>query len=230
MGIKKSRKGYTQVYTGNGKGKTTAAIGLAIRAAGAGLKVFIAQFIKMGDYSEIKALKRFSDLITVEQFGLGRFANRIPAPADIKAARKGLERVKSVLATDEYNIVIMEEANVAVKLGLFGVQDLLKIIINKPHDKELVITGRGASPRVIEIADLVTEMKPIKHYFQKGVPARVGIEKEWEPNPSLWIRTDWLIDILVNTRFKFFGAGNCFKDQLVVDGNGWNRSRFSEKI
>jgi len=177
MGIKKSRKGYTQVYTGNGKGKTTAAIGLAIRAAGAGLKVFIAQFIKMGDYSEIKALKRFSDLITVEQFGLGRFANRIPAPEDIKAAKKGLERVKIVLATDEYNIVIMEEANVAVKLGLFGVQDLLKIIINKPQDKELVITGRGASPRVIEIADLVTEMKPIKHYFQKGVPARVGIEK-----------------------------------------------------
>lgn len=177
MGIKKSRKGYTQVYTGNGKGKTTAAIGLAIRAAGAGLKVFIAQFIKMGDYSEIKALKRFSDLITVEQFGLGRFANRIPAPEDIKAAKEGLERVRTVLATDEYNIVIMEEANVAVKLGLFGVQDLLKIIINKPYDKELVITGRGASPRVIEIADLVTEMKPIKHYFQKGVPARIGIEK-----------------------------------------------------
>ena len=177
MGIKKGRKGYTQVYTGNGKGKTTAAIGLAIRAAGAGLNVFIAQFIKMGDYSEIKALKRFSDLITVEQFGLGRFANRIPAPADIKAAQKGLERVKSVLATDEYDIVIMEEANVAVKLGLFGVQDLLEIIINKPRDNELVITGRGASPRIIEAADLVTEMKLVKHYFQKGVPARVGIEK-----------------------------------------------------
>ena len=79
--------------------------------------------------------------------------------------------------TDEYHIVIMEEANIAVKLGLFGVQDLLRIIINKPQEKELVITGRGASPRVIEIADLVTEMKPIKHYFQKGVPARVGIEK-----------------------------------------------------
>ncbi len=109
MGSKKGRQGYTQVYTGNGKGKTTAAIGLAIRAAGAGLKVFIAQFIKMGDYSEIKALKRFSDLITVEQCGLGRFANRIPAPEDIKAAQKGLERIKSVMATDEYNIVIMEE-------------------------------------------------------------------------------------------------------------------------
>jgi cob(I)alamin adenosyltransferase len=173
----KTRKGYTQVYTGNGKGKTTAAIGLAIRAAGAGLNVFIAQFIKMGDYSEIKALKRFSDSITVEQFGLGRFANRKPTPEDIEAAQKGLERVRAIMAADEYDIIIMEEANVAAKLGLFAVQDLLKIIINKPSDKELVITGRGASPRIIENADLVTEMKPIKHYYQKGVPARVGIEK-----------------------------------------------------
>jgi len=177
MGSNKKRKGYTQVYTGNGKGKTTAALGLSIRAAGAGLRVFIAQFIKMGDYSEIKALKRFSDLITVEQFGLGRFANRKPSPEDIAAARKGLERVRAVMGSDEHDIIIMEEANVAAKLGLFGEQDLLKIIINKPSDKELVITGRGASPRIIENADLVTEMKPIKHYFQKGVPARVGIEK-----------------------------------------------------
>jgi len=177
METQKTRKGYTQVYTGNGKGKTTAAIGLAIRAAGAGLNVFIAQFIKMGDYSEIKALKRFSDLITVEQFGLGRFANRKPAPEDIEAAQKGLERVRAVMAADKYDIIIMEEANVAAKLGLFAVQDLLKLIINKPSDKELVITGRGASPRIIENADLVTEMKQIKHYFQKGVPARIGIEK-----------------------------------------------------
>jgi cob(I)alamin adenosyltransferase len=131
----------------------------------------------MGDYSEIKALKRFSDLITVEQFGLGRFTNGKPTPEDIKAAQKGLERVKSVLVSDEYSIIIMEEANVAVMLGLFAVQDLLKIIINKPYDKELVITGRGAAPRIIENADLVTEMKDIKHYFQIGVRARVGIEK-----------------------------------------------------
>ncbi len=177
MGSKKSRKGYTQVYTGDGKGKTTAAIGLAIRAAGAGLKVFMAQFIKMGDYSEIKALKRFSDLISVEQFGLGRFTNGKPRSEDIKAAQKGLERVISVMGSDDYDIIIMEEANVAVKLGLFAVEDLVKIILNKPYDKELVITGRSASPRIIEAADLVTEMKPIKHYFQKGVPARVGIEK-----------------------------------------------------
>ena len=177
MGTKKKKRGYTQVYTGNGKGKTTAAIGLAIRAAGAGLKVFIAQFIKMGDYSEIKALKRFSDMITVEQFGLGRFTNGKPAPEDIAAAQKGLKRVKEVMSSDDYKIIILEEANVAVMLGLFAVQDLLKIIINKPYEKELVITGRGASPRIIESADLVTEMKDIKHYYQKGVRARVGIEK-----------------------------------------------------
>jgi cob(I)alamin adenosyltransferase len=174
---KKSWKGYTQVYTGNGKGKTTAAIGLSIRAAGAGLKVYIAQFIKMGDYSEIKALRRYSDLITVKQFGLGRFINRKPAPEDIQAAQKGLIKVKSVLVSDDYDIVILEEANVAVKLGLMAVEDLLKLIINKPYDKELVITGRGASPRIIENADLVTEMRPIKHYYQKGVLARAGIEK-----------------------------------------------------
>ena len=177
MQEKKKKRGYTQVYTGNGKGKTTAAIGLAIRAAGAGLKVYIAQFIKMGDYSEIKALKRFSDLITVEQFGLGRFTNGKPAPEDIAAARKGLERVKSVMLSNYYNIIILEEANVAANLGLFPVQELLKIIINKPYDKELIITGRSASPRIIENADLVTEMKDIKHYYQKGVRARVGIEK-----------------------------------------------------
>jgi cob(I)alamin adenosyltransferase len=170
-------RGYIQVYTGNGKGKTTAAIGLAIRAAGAGLKVFIAQFIKMGDYSEIKALKRFSDLITVEQFGLGRFTDGKPLPEDIAAAQKGLKRIKSIMVAEEYKVIILEEANVAAKFGLIRIQDLLGLIINKPYDLELVITGRYASPRVIENADLVTEMVPIKHYFEKGVPARVGIEK-----------------------------------------------------
>ena len=174
---KNEGRGYIQVYTGNGKGKTTAAIGLAIRAAGAGLKVFIAQFIKMGDYSEIKALRRFSDLITVEQFGLGRFTDGKPLPEDIDAAQKGLKRIKAIMAAEEYKVIILEEANVAAKFGLIRVQDLLGLIINKPYDVELVITGRYASARVIENADLVTEMMPIKHYYEKGVPARVGIEK-----------------------------------------------------
>jgi cob(I)alamin adenosyltransferase len=173
----KRRRGYTQVYTGNGKGKTTAALGLSIRAAGAGLKTFIAQFIKMGDYSEIKALKRFSDLIRVEQFGLGRFTNGKPSPEDIEAAQKGLERIKSIMASDAYKIIILEEANVAVKYGMITVEDIIDLIVNKSFETELVITGRGASEQIIEVADLVTEMRPVKHYFQAGVPARVGIEK-----------------------------------------------------
>ena len=174
---KDETRGYIQVYTGNGKGKTTAAIGLSIRAAGAGLKVYIAQFIKRGDYSEIKALRRYSDLITVEQFGLGRFTDGKPLPEDIAAAQKGLKQVKSILASEEYKVIILEEANVAVKYGLLREQDLLGLMVNKPYDVEMVITGRHASSRVIEIANLVTEMLPVKHYFEKGVPARVGIEK-----------------------------------------------------
>lgn len=174
---KEETRGYIQVYTGNGKGKTTAAIGLAIRAAGAGLKVYIAQFIKMGDYSEIKGLRRYSDLITVEQFGLGRFTDGKPLPEDIAAAQKGLRKIKSIMASEEYKVIILEEANVAAKFGLVREQDLLGLIVNKPYDTELVITGRYASSRVIAIADLVTEMVDVKHYFEKGVPARVGIEK-----------------------------------------------------
>ncbi len=170
-------KGYVQVYTGDGKGKTTDAFGLSIRAAGAGLKVFIAQFLKKGNYSEIKALKRFSDLITVEQFGSGCLIKGKPATEDIEAARKGIEKVKSVVSSGNYKMVILDEANVAVKLGLFPAEDLLYIIADKPEEVEIVVTGRNADQRVIEKADLVTEMKEIKHYFQKGVKARVGIEK-----------------------------------------------------
>jgi len=173
----KEFKGYIQVYTGNGKGKTTAALGLAIRAAGAGLKVFIAQFIKMGEYSEIKALKRFKGLITVEQFGSGRFIKGKPSASDIEAARKGVEKIKAAFTSGQHNVIIMEEANVAAALGLLSVEDILKIMDEKPKDVELVITGRGADSRIIEKADLVTEMKEVKHYFQKGVKARIGIEK-----------------------------------------------------
>jgi len=170
-------KGYVQVYTGDGKGKTTAVLGLSIRAAGAGLKVFIAQFIKNGDYSEIKALKRFSDLITVEQFGLGCFIRGKPTSEDMEAARKGIEKVKSIITSGNYKIVILDEANVAVKLGLFPAEDILSIMADKPEEVEIVITGRNADQRIIEKSDLVTEMKEIKHYFQKGVKARIGIEK-----------------------------------------------------
>ena len=170
-------KGYIQVYTGDGKGKTTAAIGLAIRAAGAGLRVLIAQFIKRGEFSEIKSLKRFSDLITVAQFGRGHFVVRDVPPECIEKAHDGLECVTSCIVSGEYDVVILEEANVAVKRGFLSVQDLLDLIDIKPDNVEMVITGRNADPKIIARADLVTEMKKIKHYFDQGQRARIGIEK-----------------------------------------------------
>jgi cob(I)alamin adenosyltransferase len=170
-------EGYVQVYTGDGKGKTTAAIGLAIRAAGAGFKVYMAQFLKKGDYSEIKALERFGDLITVEQFGLGRFVKGQPETEDIVAARDGLESIKKVLSAGRHRLVILDEANVAAACGLVSIEELLSVIEQKPDHVELILTGRGAASPVIERADLVSEVKAVKHYFNKGVKARVGIEK-----------------------------------------------------
>ena len=169
--------GYIQVYTGDGKGKTTAALGLALRAAGAGLKVYIGQFIKSGDYSEIKALARFADQITVEQYGLGRFIKGRPSPEDVAAAQEGLTAIRCAMTSGRYHVVIMEEGNVAAACGLIPVEEILNLMADKPGDVELIVTGRGADARVIDGADLVTEMKAVKHYYQAGVPARSGIER-----------------------------------------------------
>ncbi|MBW1864381.1 MAG: cob(I)yrinic acid a,c-diamide adenosyltransferase, partial [Deltaproteobacteria bacterium] len=141
-------KGYLQVYTGNGKGKTTAALGLSLRAAGAGMKIYIAQFLKQGDYSEIKALERFSDVIVVEQFGLGQFVKGQPTQAEIDSARDGLDKARQQLLSGDYDMVILEEANVAVAVGLFPVKDLMEFIQQRPDHVELVITGRNAAPEV----------------------------------------------------------------------------------
>jgi len=170
-------KGYIHIYTGNGKGKTTAALGLAIRAAGAGLQVLFAQFIKGRLYSELKALSRFSDQIKVEQFGLPHFINGKPSAPDIEAARFGLESLKSSMLSGNFDMIIIDEGNVAVTFGLISKQDILDLMALKPENLELVITGREAMPEVIDKADLVTEMKDIKHYYNEGVEARVGIEK-----------------------------------------------------
>ena len=170
-------KGYVQVYTGNGKGKTTASLGLSVRAAGAGLKVFMVQFLKQGDYSEIKALERFSDLITVEQYGLGKFVKGKPSPEDMAAGQKGYDRVMEILKNGEHDLVVVEEGNVAVMCGIFPEKSLLDLIDLKPEHVELVITGRGATEAVIDRADLVTEMREVKHYYSQGVAARTGIEK-----------------------------------------------------
>ncbi|MBL6967962.1 MAG: cob(I)yrinic acid a,c-diamide adenosyltransferase [Desulfobacteraceae bacterium] len=169
--------GYVHVYTGNGKGKTTAAFGLALRAAGAGLKVYVAQFVKGMEYSELKAVERLSDFITIRQYGLGFFINREPNKKDIKAAREGLKEVREIMCSGAYDVVILDEANIATYYDLFSVEDLIDVIRAKPEGVELVITGRMADPLVIEAADLVTEMKEIKHYYDSGVQARTGIEK-----------------------------------------------------
>lgn len=169
-------KGYVQVYTGDGKGKTTASLGLALRAAGAGLKVYIVQFLKHGDYSEIKALSRFEN-ITIEQYGLGKFVKGKPSKEDIEAGKKGLKKLQTILSKGHHDLVIAEEANVAVKYNLFSEADLLALIDRKPGHVELVITGRGATQNVMDKADLVSEVREVKHYYKQGVQARVGVEK-----------------------------------------------------
>ena len=170
-------QGFVQIYTGDGKGKTTAALGLALRAAGAGLRVYFGQFIKNGDYSELTGLARFADCITVAQFGLGRFVGREPAPADREAAQRGLQEIRRALVSGAYDLVIGDEANVAASRGLIEEADLLALIDLRPPQVELVLTGRGAPAVVLARADLVTEMRAVRHYYDRGVGARVGIEK-----------------------------------------------------
>jgi len=169
-------KGYVQVYTGNGKGKTTASLGLSLRALGAGLKVFIVQFMKQGDYSEIKALAKF-DGIRVEQYGAGKFVKGNPSEEEKKACAEGYLRLCRILESGEYDLVVAEEANVACMCGLIQEKQLLHLLSIRPFHVELVFTGRGAPQGLLDQADLVTEMTEIKHYFKKGVAARVGIEK-----------------------------------------------------
>lgn len=171
------RAGYVQVYTGSGKGKTTAAFGLALRAAGAGLKVFIAQFIKGMPYSELQAFGRLKDLVTIEQFGTGCFIFERPTREDCEAARRGLSAVSSIVSTGNYDVVILDEINIATHYELLAVEDVLHLIESRAPGTELVLTGRYADERILERADLVTEMVERKHYYQQGVQARTGIEK-----------------------------------------------------
>jgi cob(I)alamin adenosyltransferase len=168
-------KGYIHIYTGNGKGKTTAAIGLAVRAAGAGKKVFIAQFVKGMHYAELDSLKRFPE-IEIKQFGLDCFIKQKPTEKDIEAARTGLNEVTAVIQNNSHNIVILDEICIALFYNLFGVDEVLSLLRNKPGEMEIILTGRYAPSELINIADLVTEMKELKHYYTSGVQAREGIE------------------------------------------------------
>ena len=171
-----SEAGFVQVYTGNGKGKTTAALGLALRAAGAGWNVFIGQFAKGMSYSELPILRRLADCVTVRQFGRTCFIDRVPEQADCHCAEEGLAECREILLAGDHRLVVLDEINVAVALRLLAVEDVLELISLRCDPIELVITGRWADPRVIERADLVTEMREVKHYYRQGVMARTGIE------------------------------------------------------
>lgn len=164
-----------QVYTGNGKGKTTAALGLALRAAGAGFRIYIAQFIKGACYSELKALKKFKN-IKIEQFGRGCFIKSKPVAEDIALAERGLEKIKQVISRRKYDLVILDEVNVALHLKLLKLSAVVGLLKRSPKGVELVLTGRYAHPEILKLADLVSEIKERKHYFKRGVKARKGIE------------------------------------------------------
>lgn len=174
--MEKFSKGYVQVYTGNGKGKTTAALGLALRAIAAGKRVFIGQFVKGTRYSELDILQRLEN-IEIKQYGRECFIFKTPTRQDVEIARNGLKETAEILKKGDFDIVIMDEANIALFYNLFSFGELWEAIENRAPSVEVVVTGRYAPQELIERADLVTEMKEIKHYYAKGVQARTGVEK-----------------------------------------------------
>lgn len=170
-------QGCVQVYTGNGKGKTTAALGLALRAVGRGLTVCMFQFIKGGGrYGEHLAAEKLAPLLTIIQSGRPGWVNTKDITEDRCVAQEALTRASELLSSGRYDIFICDEINGAVGFGLIDVEQVLELISNKPEQTELVLTGRNADERIIEAADLVTEMCEVKHYYKAGVPARTGIE------------------------------------------------------
>lgn len=163
------------VYTGCGKGKTTAALGLALRAAGAGLRVYMAQFVKGRNYSELKPIKKIK-CITVEQFGRKCFIRKKPEEKDFILAENGIRKIEKMLKAKRYNVIIMDEVNIALHLGLIKKERILKILCCAPKHKEIILTGRYAPKEILKLADLASEIKELKHYYKKGIKARKGIE------------------------------------------------------
>jgi len=169
--------GLIQVYTGDGKGKTTAALGLALRAAGQGLRVYIVQFMKgWPDYGELTAL-RHQPNITLVQFGRPDWVNRDnPDPRDVRMAQEAWQHGLDVLSDGRYDVVVLDEINVALDYGLVSLQQVLALLEARPGHVELVLTGRNAHPEVVRRAHLVTEMRAVKHPYDAGIDGRKGIE------------------------------------------------------
>jgi len=166
-----------QIYTGNGKGKTTAALGQALRAIGHGLNVIMIQFMKGKiDYGELKAAKHLPGLV-IEQYGRPDFVNpENPAEEDIQFARDALARAQKVIRKKKFDMIILDEINVAVAYGLISVQEVIELLKRTPRRKELILTGRYMPDEFINYADLISEVKEVKHHFHKGTSARKGIE------------------------------------------------------
>ena len=172
-------KGCVQVYTGNGKGKTTAALGLTLRAVGAGLKVYFGQFIKGRDCAEINGLSMLGDSVTLERFGSGRWIDKNKLEQykeELELAKKGIDSVREAVYSGKFDLVIMDEALGALKSGVINIDEIMYILKNKPAKLEIVLTGRNIPQELLDIADLVSEINPIKHYYETGLRARKGIE------------------------------------------------------
>jgi len=174
----KLKQGFVQIYTGNGKGKSTAAIGQAVRAAGFGLKSYIAQFMKEYPYNELNSMKKLSEWITIEQFGGDEFVYKkeLPGKDELEKASKGLQIAREKMLSGEYDLIILDEAIVAIYFKLIETKELIEFIKVKPDNVELILTGRYCPSELIDAADLVTEMEEVKHYYQKGITSRRGIE------------------------------------------------------
>lgn len=173
-------RGYVHVYTGDGKGKTTAALGLALRAAGSGLKTYIGQFMKGGgDYGELKAVRALERHIHIEQYGGPSCIHwqEKPPLEEVARAQAGLDRARQAMLSGDYDIVVLDEINVAVHFRLLSIDDLMGLIEIKPSKVELICTGRKAPKELIERADLVSDIREVKHYYRQGIGARTGIEK-----------------------------------------------------
>ncbi len=172
----KEELGLVQVYTGNGKGKTTASLGLGFRAAGRGLNVLMVQFLKPAeDYGEHLASENIGNF-TILPMGLDHFNSKVPRDEDVRIAEKTLDEARRLIYTGDYDLVILDEVNVAMSRKYIDAAKVIEMLEGRPRNIEIVLTGRGAPQKIIDYADLVTEMKLIKHPFDKGIHARKGIE------------------------------------------------------